>query len=92
MGRLALTARKLTNYRRANRQGYSPDRSRKDRDCQLVNQLRMAITPYYASLMDPNDLRCPIRIRAVPIYRYGLQVCDKNPNRARDIDQDLEQQ
>ncbi len=31
-----------------------------------LNQLRMAITPYYASLMDPNDPRCPIRIRAVP--------------------------
>ncbi len=31
-----------------------------------LNQLRMASTPYYASLMDPNDPRCPIRIRAVP--------------------------
>jgi lysine 2,3-aminomutase len=31
-----------------------------------LNTLRMAITPYYASLMDPEDLRCPIRMRAVP--------------------------
>jgi lysine 2,3-aminomutase len=31
-----------------------------------LNQLRMAITPYYVSLMDPNDPRCHIRTRAVP--------------------------
>ena len=28
--------------------------------------LRMAITPYYASLMDPDDPNCPIRKQAVP--------------------------
>ena len=31
-----------------------------------LNQLRMAITPHYASLMDPDDRTCPIRLRAVP--------------------------
>jgi lysine 2,3-aminomutase len=31
-----------------------------------LNKLRMAITPYYASLMDPDDPSCPIRTRAVP--------------------------
>jgi len=31
-----------------------------------LNRLRMAITPYYASLMAYDDPRCPIRIRAVP--------------------------
>jgi lysine 2,3-aminomutase len=31
-----------------------------------LHELRMAITPYYASLIDPEDPRCPIRIRAVP--------------------------
>jgi len=31
-----------------------------------LNTLRMAITPYYASLMDPDDPTCPIRMRAVP--------------------------
>ena len=31
-----------------------------------LNKLRMAITPYYASLMDPDDPACPIRVRAVP--------------------------
>jgi lysine 2,3-aminomutase len=28
--------------------------------------LRMGITPYYASLMDPDDPKCPIRMQAVP--------------------------
>ncbi|MEE4194821.1 MAG: lysine 2,3-aminomutase [Anaerolineae bacterium] len=31
-----------------------------------LNALRMAITPYYASLMDPDDPHCPIRLRAIP--------------------------
>ncbi|OQY23365.1 MAG: lysine 2,3-aminomutase [Anaerolineaceae bacterium 4572_32.2] len=31
-----------------------------------LNTLRMAITPYYASLMNPIDPACPIRMRAVP--------------------------
>jgi lysine 2,3-aminomutase len=31
-----------------------------------LGALRMAITPYYASLIDPDDPHCPIRMRAVP--------------------------
>ena len=31
-----------------------------------LNLFRMAITPYYASLMDPLDPHCPIRMQAVP--------------------------
>ena len=31
--------------------------------------LRMAITPYYASLMDPADPHCPVRMQAVPTKR-----------------------
>jgi lysine 2,3-aminomutase len=31
-----------------------------------LGKLRMAITPYYASLMDPKDPKCPVRIQAVP--------------------------
>ncbi|KAF2955474.1 lysine 2,3-aminomutase [Marinitoga sp. 38H-ov] len=31
-----------------------------------LKTLRMAITPYYASLMDPDDPKCPIRRQAVP--------------------------
>jgi len=31
-----------------------------------LKSLRMAITPYFASLMDPKDRNCPIRRRAIP--------------------------
>lgn len=32
----------------------------------VLDKFRMGITPYYASLMDPNDHNCPIRKQAVP--------------------------
>jgi lysine 2,3-aminomutase len=31
-----------------------------------LSRVRMAITPYYASLIDPDDEGCPIRLQAVP--------------------------
>ncbi|MFP4081520.1 MAG: lysine 2,3-aminomutase [Candidatus Aminicenantes bacterium] len=31
-----------------------------------LKTLRMAITPYYATLMDPVDRKCPVRRRAIP--------------------------
>ena len=31
-----------------------------------LDTFRMAITPYFASLMDPNDPMCPLRMQAVP--------------------------
>ena len=31
-----------------------------------LTRVRMAITPYYASLIDPSDENCPIRLQAVP--------------------------
>ncbi|MGB9789790.1 lysine 2,3-aminomutase [Thermotoga caldifontis] len=37
--------------------------------------LRMAITPYYASLMDPDDPNCPIRKQAVPTSKE-LHISD----------------
>jgi lysine 2,3-aminomutase len=33
---------------------------------QCLQTLRMAITPYYASLIDPQDRNCPVRKQAVP--------------------------
>jgi len=33
---------------------------------QLGKKMNMAITPYFASLMDPNDPACPIRRQSVP--------------------------
>ncbi len=33
---------------------------------EVLGKFRMGITPYYASLMDPNDPKCPVRMQAVP--------------------------
>lgn len=33
-----------------------------------TEMFNMAITPYYASLIDPNDPNCPIRLQSVPKY------------------------
>ncbi|MDR1571649.1 MAG: lysine 2,3-aminomutase [Clostridiales Family XIII bacterium] len=32
----------------------------------VMDGFRVGITPYYASLMDPDDPRCPVRMQAVP--------------------------
>jgi len=32
----------------------------------VLGHLRMAITPYYLSLIDPEDPKCPIRLQAIP--------------------------
>lgn len=41
---------------------------------------RLGITPYYASLMDPDDARCPVRMQAVPTisetYRFKEDMAD----------------
>ncbi len=34
-----------------------------------LTRLRMAITPYYASLIDPDDPNCPVRKQAVPVVQ-----------------------
>ena len=52
-----------------------------------LNTLRMAITPYYASLMDPLDAACPIRMRAVPtIHETEIRPEDEVDPLAEDID------
>jgi lysine 2,3-aminomutase len=33
----------------------------------VVQNFRLGITPYYASLMDADDPRCPVRMQAVPV-------------------------
>jgi len=33
----------------------------------VMTGFRVGITPYYASLMDPDDPRCPVRMQAVPV-------------------------
>jgi lysine 2,3-aminomutase len=45
-----------------------------------LQSFRMAITPYYASLMDPRDRNCPVRKQAVPsaleLHRAGSDMTD----------------
>src|SRR4051812_2931932 len=38
----------------------------RDAFAQSHEMFNMGITPYYASLMDPNDANCPIRLQSVP--------------------------
>lgn len=38
-----------------------------------LKTLRMAITPYYAALMDPDDPNCPVRKQAIPTSRELFQ-------------------
>lgn len=42
-----------------------------------LENFRMAITPYYFSLMDPQDPECPIRMQAIPsIHELSKSSCD----------------
>lgn len=41
------------------------EQERKDIE-KVMSGFRVGITPYYASLMDPDDPRCPVRMQAVP--------------------------
>lgn len=47
---------------------------------EVVKNFRLGITPYYASLMDPEDPKCPIRKQAVPVlnetYRSRADMLD----------------
>lgn len=47
----------------------------------VLEKFRMGITPYYASLMDPNDPECPIRKQAVPtiMETYEAQADLEDP-------------
>lgn len=38
----------------------------------VLKKYRMAITPYYASIMDPEDATCPIRMQAVPTFSESV--------------------
>jgi lysine 2,3-aminomutase len=54
--------------------------------CCLKN-FRMAITPYYFSLMDPQDPECPIRKQAIPsIHELSKSSCDLDDPLHEEID------
>ena len=40
----------------------------------VMDGFRVGITPYYASLMDPDDPRCPVRMQAVPVIEEMHQT------------------
>ncbi len=54
---------------------------------QCLQSFRMAITPYYASLMDPEDRNCPIRKQAVPT---GLEVRYSDSDMADPLHEDVD--
>jgi lysine 2,3-aminomutase len=43
-----------------------PTQEERDAFAQSHEMFNMGITPYYASLIDPNDPQCPIRLQSVP--------------------------
>lgn len=52
-----------------------------------LESLRMAITPYYASLMDRDDPTCPVRRQAVPVAReLHRAASDMEDPLAEDVD------
>lgn len=52
-----------------------------------LKKFRMAITPYYASLMDPEDPRCPIRKQAIPsVHELVSYSCDLDDPLNEDTD------
>jgi lysine 2,3-aminomutase len=45
-----------------------------------AEQYRWGISPYYASLMDPEDRKCPVRMQAVPSIKERLDTSEiKDP-------------
>lgn len=63
----------------------SPEENKGINDC--LQQFRMAVTPYYASLMDPNDPHCPIRKQAVPsVQELVSGKCDMDDPLNEDSD------
>jgi lysine 2,3-aminomutase len=54
---------------------------------QCLKSLRMAITPYYAAIMDPRDPHCPVRKQAVPTsHELHISVSDEVDPLHEDVD------
>ena len=54
---------------------------------EVLKKFRMGVTPYYASLMDPEDPNCPIRKQAVPtIMETHKASADMEDPLAEDVD------
>lgn len=54
---------------------------------EVLKTFRMAITPYYASLMDPEDSSCPVRLQAIPrIQETYVDASDQDDPLHEDVD------
>jgi lysine 2,3-aminomutase len=63
------------------------DDDEKDQLSECLKTFKMAITPYYAGLMDENYKRCPIRLQAVPrIEELNIDKSDINDPLHEDVD------
>ena len=60
-------------------------------DARILQEYRMAITPYYLSLIDPNDPFDPVRKQAIPtIYELERYTGDLEDPLSEDVDSPVE--
>jgi len=60
-------------------------------DPRLLKEYRMAITPYYLSLIDPDDLHDPVRKQAIPtIHELQRYIGDLEDPLSEDVDSPVE--
>ncbi len=56
-----------------------------------LEKFRMAITPYYSSLFDPDDPNCPIRLQSVPTFNeLNILPCELNDPLGEEHDSPVE--
>jgi lysine 2,3-aminomutase len=71
-------ANRITTVKQLNDILHIPEEQQED-ICSCLQRFRMAITPYYASLIDADNPLCPIRLQCVPT-RNELNVKDYELN------------
>ncbi len=54
---------------------------------EVLKKFRVGITPYYASLMDPTDHKCPVRLQAVPTI---METYEKESDMEDPLDEDVD--
>jgi lysine 2,3-aminomutase len=54
---------------------------------EVLKKFRVGITPYYASLMDPKDHKCPVRLQAVPTI---METYESESDMEDPLDEDVD--
>ena len=54
---------------------------------EVLKKFRVGITPYYASLMDPEDHNCPVRLQAVPTI---METYESESDMEDPLDEDVD--